>query len=350
MTIKLLTRQISAKKYPLIIGEVSANHNNSLKKIFKIIDCAAEIGLEAIKFQTYDLNQMTLNSKKKQFLLKKNFSNNKWNNRSLYSLYKEAHLPFEWHRDIFNRAKKKGLICFSSVFDERSLNLLKGINCPAYKIASLESMHFPLIKKVIEENKLIIVSTGTLDIKEIDELIKFLKKNNAKFIIMHCVTQYPAANDNCNLSMISYLRKKYKCNIGFSDHTKDSLAALTAVGLGANIIEKHFMLNDNEKTLDSEFSFGPKKMEKLIMDSKLVWQSIGEIKNKISPAEKFYKKFSRSIYACKDILKNEKISKKNVRVIRPGFGIEPKFYNQILGKKVKQNIKFGEPILFNKLN
>ena len=349
MNLKIKNRLISNTKHPLIIGEVSANHGNSLKKIFKIIDCASEIGLEAIKFQTYDLNEMTLNSKKNDFLLRNIFSNNKWNNRSLYSLYKEAYLPFEWHKQIFKRAEKKGLICFSSVFDNKSLNFLRKLSCPAYKIASLESMHFPLIKKVIQANKLIIVSTGTLNINEIYELVKFLKKNNAKFILLHCLTQYPADNDNCNLSMNSYLKKKYKCPVGFSDHTSDSSAALTAIGLGANLIEKHFMIKENDKTLDSEFSFGPQKMEKLILQSKLVWKSIGKIKNEIPRAEKLYKKFSRSIYACKNISKNEKITKKNVRVIRPGFGMKPKFFDKIIGKKASKNIEIGEPISFNKI-
>ena len=349
MNSKIKNRLISNREYPLIIGEVSANHSNSLKKIYKMIDCASEIGLEAIKFQTYDLNEMTLNSKKKNFLLKNIFSNNKWNNRSLYSLYKEAYLPFEWHKKIFTRAEKKGLLCFSSVFDEKSLNFLKELNCPAYKIASLESLHFPLIKKVIQAKKLIIVSTGTLNIHEINELVKFLKKNNAKFTLLHCVTQYPADNNNCNLSMISYLKKKYNCAIGFSDHTTSSLAALTAVGLGANLIEKHFMIKENDKTLDSEFSFGPQKMEKLILESRLVWKSIGKIKKNIPKAEKFYKKFSRSIYACKNILKNEAITKKNIRVIRPGFGMEPKFFYKILGKKAIKNIELGDPINFNKI-
>lgn len=338
-------RDISDKKPPLIIGEVSANHGKSLKKIFKIIDCAAEIKLEAIKFQTYDLNQMTLNLNIKEFQLKNYFPNKKWNNRSLYNLYKEAYLPYEWHSKIFRYAEKKGLICFSSVFDLKSLNLLKSLNSPAYKIASLESLHFPLISEIIKLNKPIIVSTGTLNLKEINELnYFFLKKKFTKFAILHCLTQYPANINNCNLNTIKYMKDKFNCQIGFSDHTKDYNASLAAVALGSNIIEKHFMLSEKDNTLDSNFSFGPKKMEKLINNTIEVWKSLGKVKKEISKDEKFYKKFRRSIYVSDEIKKNEKINTENIRVVRPGFGLMPKFYEKIIGKKAKRTLKAGTPL------
>ncbi len=338
-------REISDKKPPLIIGEVSANHGKSLNKIFRIIDCAAEIKLEAIKFQTFDVNQMTLNLNYKEFLLKKYFQNKKWNNRSLYSLYKEAHLPYEWHSKIFKRAEKKGLICFSSVFDLKSLNLLKNLNCPAYKIASLESLHYPLINDVIKVNKPIIISTGTLNLKEIQEMNNFfLKKKFTKFAILHCLTQYPAKMKNCNLNTIKYMKKKFNSQIGFSDHTQGSAASLAAIALGSNIIEKHFMINEKEKTLDSNFSFGPRRMEELISESVEVWKSLGSIKKDISKDEKFYKKFRRSIYVSRNIQKGEKISKENIRIIRPGFGLMPKFYSRVLGKYAKKNLKIGTPL------
>ena len=244
---KIRNREVSDKKPPLVIGEVSANHSNSLKKIYKILDIAAEIKMEAIKFQTFHLDEMTLNLNKNEFRIKnKSFDNKKWNNRSLYSLYKEAQLPFEWHKPIFKYAQKKGIICFSSVFDQPSLTLLKSLKCPAYKIASLESMHFPLIKQVIKEKKPIIVSTGTLTLKEIEEVEYFLKINNANYSILHCITEYPADKKNCNLKLIPLFKKKFSCPIGYSDHTNDNVAALSAVSLGANIIEKHFKLNKND--------------------------------------------------------------------------------------------------------
>ncbi len=342
---KIKNREISDEKPPIIIGEVSANHSNSLKKIYKIIDCAAEMKMEAIKFQTFDLDEMTLNLNQKEFRIKnKSFDNKKWNNRSLYSLYNEAKLPYEWHKPIFKYARKKGIICFSSVFDQPSLTLLKSLNCPAYKIASLESLHFPLIKKVIKVKKPIIVSTGTLSIKEIEELELFLKKNKAIYSILHCVTEYPTDKKNCNLKLIPFFKKKFNCPIGYSDHTSDNVASLSAVSLGANIIEKHFKLNKNDKTLDSEFSIPPDEMEELITKSKETWLTLG--KEKKIREKKSYLNLRRSIYVIRSINVGEKISKKNIKIIRPGFGLKPKYFNQLIGKKVKKKLTKGEALKF----
>lgn len=340
---KIKNRLISDETPPLIIGEVSANHSNSLKKIYKIIDIAREIKMEAIKFQTFHLDEMTLNLNKKEFRIKnKSFDNRKWNNRSLYSLYKEAKLPFEWHRPIFNYAKKKGIICFSSVFDQNSLVLLKSLNCPAYKIASLESLHFPLIKKVIKEKKPIIVSTGTLSMEEIDELEFFLKKNKAIYSILHCVTEYPANKKNCNLKLIPLFKKKFNCPVGYSDHTSDNIASLSAVSLGANIIEKHFKLNKKDKTLDSKFSIPPDEMEELIKKSKETWITLGKEKKFIE--KKSYLDLRRSIYVTETINVGQKISKNNIKVIRPGHGIEPKHYDRLIGKRVKKKLMKGDAL------
>ena len=346
---KILWRKISDNHPPLVVGEVSANHRNSLKEIYRIIDCAAEIKLEAIKFQTFNIDDMTLNISKKNFLIKKQFGIKRWNNRSLYSLYKEAQLPFEWHKNIFNRAEKKGLICFSSVFDLKSLALLQSINCPAFKIASLESQHFPLINQVVMKKKPVIISTGTLSMNEINNLIFFLKKRDANFALLHCLTQYPADLKNCNLNTIPFLKKKYKCIIGFSDHTKDSIASLAAISLGSNIIEKHFMLSDKKITLDSQFSFDISKMEKLIKDSYKIWTSLGKIKNETPEVEKPYKKFCRSIYVSEDIHKNEVISINNVKIIRPGFGLSPIYYNKIIGRRAKKKLYKGDPLKIKNL-
>ena len=340
---KIKNRSISDERPPLIIGEVSANHSNSLKKIYKIIDIAKEIKMEAIKFQTFHLDEMTLNLNKNEFRIKnKSFDNKKWNNRSLYSLYKEAQLPFEWHKSIFKYAQKKGIICFSSVFDKPSLKLLKNLKCPAYKIASLESMHFPLIKEVIKEKKPIIISTGTLSIKEIEEMEHFLKKNKANYSILHCITEYPADKKNCNLKLIPFLKKKFNCPIGFSDHTNDNVAALSAVSLGANIIEKHFKLKKNDKTLDSKFSISPEEMEELITKSKETWLTLG--KEKKIKEKRSYLNLRRSIYVTRTINDGEKISKENIKIIRPGFGLEPKYFNQLIGKRVKKKLTKGEAL------
>ncbi len=342
---KIGNRFISDKHPPLIVGEVSANHGKSLKKIFRIIDCASEIGLEAIKFQTFDLNEMTLNLNQGEFKLNR-FSNKKWNNRNLYSLYKDAQLPYEWHKKIFDRANKKGLICFSSVFDEKSLNFLEKLRCPAYKIASMENLHYPLVESVIRKNKPTIISTGTLNFAEIKNLIKSIKikKKINSVVIMYCLTEYPAKYKNLNLNFIKKLKKDKNLIVGFSDHTDDNVASISAVTLGANIIEKHFKLFDNDNTLDSEFSIGPKKMEELILGARNVWESLKNKSENISSDEKFYIKFRRSIYATKTINKGNIINFSNTKIIRPGLGLSPKLYKKILGKKTNRKIKLGTPI------
>ena len=343
--LKISNRIISEKHPPLVIAEFSANHNNSLSSTLKMIDKAAKIGVEAIKFQTFNLEDMTINITKNEFLIKDQFTNNNWNKRSLYDLYSEAQFPFEWHHKVFKRAKSLGLICFSSVFDIKSLELLEKLKAPAYKIASLESLHFPLIERVCKTKKPIIISTGTLNLKEIDELIKFLKKNNCKnFAILHCVTEYPSSYKNINLKTISYIKNKYKCVTGFSDHTPGVGAAINSVSFGASIIEKHFKISHSAKSLDGDFSLDPNNMKLLIEEVENSWRSIGSIKKKLSQAEKAYKIYRRSIYAVQDIKKNEIFSENNIKIIRPGLGLLPKHFENILGKKSLNNIERGDPI------
>jgi N-acetylneuraminate synthase len=237
------------------------------------------------------------------------------------------------------------LICFSSVFDIKSLTLLEELNSPAYKIASLESLHFPLIKEVCKTNKPIIISTGTLSISEIDELLKFLKKiKYEKFIIMHCVSDYPTKNKDVNLKFISYLRKKYNCLIGFSDHTSSLGAAISSVSYGACLIEKHLKLDNSQKSLDHQFSIDPSEMEKMIAETNNAWESIGKLKKVITKGEKLVKKYRRSIYCFKTIKKGERFSKENIKIIRPGKGMDPKNYEFLLGKKASKKIELGQAI------
>ena len=345
MIFKIGNRIVSDKKPPLVILEISANHQSKKKKIFTLIDKAKEIGAEAIKFQTFNLDDMTLNSNSKEFLIKKNFKDDSWNNRSLYSLYKEAQFPFEWHKEIFKYAKKKGLICFSSVFDDYSLNFLEDLDVVAYKVASLESHHFPLLRNICKTKKPLIVSTGTLSNTETNELVIFLKKYaSSNFALLHCVTEYPAKNKNLNLKTIMHLKRKYNCIVGFSDHTKSIGAAISSVAFGANIIEKHFRLKNQKNSLDSSFSSDPESMSLLIKETKNAWLSIGEIKTKVIKAEKIYKKFSRSIYAVEDITKGNKINKKNIRIVRPGNGVLPKYFDKLIGKASPINIQKNSAI------
>ena len=344
-------RKISSENKPFIIAEISANHKKSIKLVYKLLEAAAECGVDAVKFQTFLPDEITINSKKKDFLIKDYFSNKNWNNRSLYSLYKEGSFPFNWHRKVFKQAKKLGLICFSSVFGSESLKLLKSLNNPVYKIASLESLHFPLIDKVIKLKKPIIISTGTLSIKEINHLIKYLKKKNfKKYIIMHCVTEYPTDNKSVNLRFIENLNKKYNCIIGFSDHTIGFGASVGAIHYGALVIEKHFTLDKKIKTLDNEFSLDKHELKVFVDEINRSWESIGKYKKSISKNEKIYRKFRRSIYSSKSIKKDEVITKNNIIVVRPGHGLEPFFYKKILGKRARKTINSHTAIKKSMIN
>jgi N-acetylneuraminate synthase len=244
MEIKINNKIISNQSKPFVIAEISANHRNSIKETFRLIRAAAKIKVDAVKFQTFDLDEMTLNIKKKEFMIKNQFKIESWNNRSLYSIYKEAQFPFEWHEKVFKEAKKLGLICFSSVFDEKSLIFLEKLKVQIYKIASLESLHFPLIEKVARTKKPIIISTGTLSIKEIKKLVLFLKKIKCKkYILLHCVTEYPAKYKNINLKTIKFISQKYKCLTGYSDHTNGIGVAISSINYGACVVEKHFIIS-----------------------------------------------------------------------------------------------------------
>lgn len=348
--VKIKNREISNQKSPLVIAEISANHNNSLKDTISLIKLAAKSGVEAIKFQTFDLEEMTMISKRKEFWIESKHLNKRWNKKSLYSLYKKAQFPFEWHKKVFKTAKDYGLICFSSVFDQNSFEFLEKLNVPAYKIASLESLHFSLIEKIASVNKPIIISTGTLNIKEIDSLINFLKKIKfSKLILLHCVTDYPASPKNINLRMIKLLKKRYNCLVGFSDHTSGVGSAIASVAFGSNVIEKHFKLSEKSISLDKDFSLEPKLMKLLVEESRIAWESVGSENKILSKSEKEYSKYRRSIYATKNIKIKDTFSNQNVKVIRPGKGLDPRYLSQLIGKKSKSKFSISEPISVKKL-
>ena len=346
--IKIKNRIISDYHKPLIIAEISANHQNSLKKTFILLNKAAKAKVEAVKFQTFNLPDMTLNLNKKEFLIKKKFNNKNWNSRSLYSIYKEAQFPFKWHKAVFKKANSLGLICFSSVFDITSLKFLEKLDVPAYKIASLEALHFPLIKEVSKTNKPLIISTGTMNSQEINQLVKFLRKIKCKkFVILHCISDYPTKNKDVNLKFISHLKKKYNCLVGFSDHTPNLGASISSVAYGASVIEKHLKLDNSKKSLDHQFSITPNEMKNLINETNNAWEAKGKSIKVITKGEKVIKKYRRSIYSIKLIKKGEIISKDNIKIIRPSYGMPPKYYNKIIGKVAIKNIKIGQPLKSN---
>ncbi len=340
MKIKINNITISNNSKPFIIAEMSGNHGQSLKKAFKIIDAAKKSGANAIKLQTYKPDTITLNIKKKEFLITD--KKNPWKKNSLHSLYKKANTPWHWHKKIFEYCKKKKIICFSSPFDESAVTFLENFNPPLYKIASFENNHYPLIKKVIETKKPIIISLGMTTKNELNELIKFLKKNNCtKYVLLKCTSSYPSKHQDLNIKTIPDIKKKYKCIVGLSDHSIGIGAAISAISLGAAVIEKHLMLSTKENTVDSLFSSDPKEFKLLTTEVLNAWKSLGKVKYESSNDERKYKKYKRSIYISKIIKKGDHFTKENLKVIRPGYGLHPKFYNKIIGKKAKRNLKPG---------
>jgi pseudaminic acid synthase len=343
--IKIGSKIISSKNKPFVIAEMSGNHNGSLLNALKLIDLASKSGADAVKLQTFTPDTITMKSNRKEFFIsdKKNL----WKNYSLYNLYKKAHTPWEWHKKIFARAKKNKLICFSSPFDESAVDFLEKLKVPIYKIASFENTHFPLLKKIAQTGKPVIMSTGLASLAEISESVKFLRKNGCKKLaLLKCTSSYPANPSDLNLLTIKDLQKKFKCEVGISDHTLGIGASIAAVGIGATIIEKHFTLKRNVG-VDGKFSHNFFEMKQLVQQAEIAWKSLGKVAYGPTKDEKRYIMYRRSIYAFKDIKKGEKITKYNVKVIRPSLGLKPKFYWSILGKKIKKNIKRGEPLKSN---
>ncbi len=340
--IRIQNRLVGQNYKPYLIAEISANHNGSIELAMQSILSAKESGADAIKLQSYTPDTMTINSNKDDFLIKEG----NWKGQNLYDLYKKAHTPFEWHKPLFDYAKKLNITIFSSVFDETSVDLLESLNVCAYKIASFEATDFDLISYVCSKQKPVIISTGMSNFEEISNLIEVCKKSkNKNIILLHCVSSYPAQSDLYNLRTINNLQDRFKILVGLSDHTLDNIASITSVSLGCCIIEKHFILDRRLGGPDSEFSIEPLEFKKLKKDIVESYMSLGEIKYELKGQEKFNIIFRRSIYAVDNIKKGEKFTTKNIKKIRPGFGLEPKKYNFILGKYANRDIEYGDPIL-----
>jgi pseudaminic acid synthase len=330
--------------YPFLIAEISANHNGSLNNCFKLIENAKKNGADAVKIQTYKPDSMTINSKRKEFIIKEGL----WKNYSLWNLFEKAQTPYQWHKAIFDYCKKIKIMCFSSAFDQSSIDLLENLNCPIYKIASFEMTDFSLLHKISKTKKPVIISTGLSNLKEITDSVSFLKKNGTKEIaILYCVSSYPAKDDEFNLRNIKILIEKFNCVVGFSDHSNNVEIAKLAYAMGARIFEKHIALEKQTKGFDIKFSLKGKELisfknellkTKKILGKKIFHRNKNELKNL---------KFRRSIYAIEDIKKNQKFTEKNIKTIRPNSGLSPKFFFKILNKKSKKNIKKGSPIKIN---
>ena len=333
---------ISKKSMPYIVAEVSGNHNQSLYRALKMIELAKKAGASAVKIQAYTPESMTLNLNKKDFIIKD--KNSPWHGKTLYDLYVEASTPINWIKKIFDYSRKIGITCFSSIFDTKILDILEKLNAPAYKISSFELGHIPLIKKVALTKKPIILSTGMASDKEIQESVDIIKKINNKLILLHCSSEYPANLKNCNLERIPYMAKKFNCLTGYSDHTVDLVAPIVAVAKEAVLIEKHFKFNEKIKSVDSKFSLSPNEFSKMVLECNKAKKSLGNVFFNISRAEKFNKKFTRSIYISKNVLAGDVLSNTNLNIIRSNKGMHPRNFSSVLGKKFKKTYKTGTPL------
>ena len=328
-------------KAPFLIAEISANHCGKLSLAKKLIKSAKKNGADAVKLQTFTADTMTIKSKKKYFKVKKGL----WKGYSLWDLYNEAHTPISWHKELFAYARKIGITIFSTPFDESAVDLLKKLNCPIYKIASFEMTDLPLIKKVASTKKPMIISTGMANLDEIELSFKTAKQYGAKDItLLYCVSNYPAKNSDFNLNNIKILKKKFKCRVGLSDHSTDNNIATAAIASGAEVIEKHICLDGQSKGLDIKFSLRGKKIKTFKKNMFDTYKLLGKNSFYRDKSEANSKIFRRSIFVTENIKKNEKFNKRNIRRIRPGFGLEPKYYENIIGKTAKANLYKGDPL------
>ncbi len=323
------------KKSLTLIAEISANHNGSISNAKKLITLAKKSGFDYVKFQTYEPQTMTLNSKKKEFIIKKGL----WKNKYLWDLYKEAQTPFSWQKILFDFCKKSKIKCFSTPFDEKAVDLLEKLNCPIYKIASFEINHIPLIEKVSKTNKPIIISTGMASINDIDLAFETATKKGAKeVILLYCISNYPAKNSDFNLRSIEFLKSRYGCRVGFSDHSIGNSIAKSALSAGAEIFEKHIALKGVFGP-DYKFSLKGKELKKYAKELKNISNIMGKLHFKHSQSQELYKNYRRSIYATKEIKKGEKFKSDNVLIVRPGFGLHPIYLKKIIGKRSPYKIK-----------
>lgn len=338
--IKISNVSISRDHKPFIIAEMSGNHNHSLERAFEIVDAAAESGAHALKLQTYTADTITIDKSEGEFFISDPKS--LWKGETLHNLYKQAYTPWEWHKPIMGRCKEKGILCFSSPFDFTAVDFLEELNVPAYKIASFENVDLPLIKKVANTGKPIIVSTGMATVQEIAEAVDTIRSTgNEQIILLKCTSTYPATPETTNILTIPHMRELFQCEIGLSDHTMGIGVSVASVALGAVVIEKHFTLNREDGGVDSAFSLEPEEMKALVIETERAWQALGKIN--YGPTEKEIASlvFRRSLYVVEDMKVGDMITKNNVRSIRPGYGLPPKFFDVVMGKRVNQDVKRG---------
>lgn len=342
----IANRRIGSQHPPFIIAEMSGNHNNSLEQALRIVEAAAKAGAHALKLQTYTADTITLDAQQSEFLIED--SDNLWKGRTLHNLYEEASTPWEWHEPIFKHCRELGLVAFSSPFDESAVDFLETLDVPCYKIASFENNHLPLIRKVAATGKPIIMSTGMASLAELDEAVSAAREAGCKqLILLKCTSTYPATPENSHILTIPHMKELFDCEVGLSDHTLGIGVAVASVALGATVIEKHFTISRDDGGVDAAFSMEPDEMSSLVIETERAWQALGDVK--YGPTEKEIPslKFRRSLYIAKDVQANEVLTTENLRVVRPGLGLPPKYYEQILGRKVKQDLPKGTAVTWD---
>jgi pseudaminic acid synthase len=339
--IRIADRLIGHSHSPFIIAEMSGNHNQSLDRALAIVDEAAKAGAHAVKLQTYTADTMTVRG-----ALTIDDPASLWFGKELHDLYQEAYTPWEWHKPIMDRAREHGMICFSSPFDESAVDFLEELEVPLYKIASFENADWELLKKVARTGKPVIMSTGASDLATVFQSVQVLKQHGCReLVLLKCTSTYPATPENTNLATIPVLQQIFPdCVIGLSDHTMGVGAAVAAVALGARVVEKHFTLRRADGGVDSAFSLEPEELRSLVIETERAFLALGQPQFNVQPSEKKSLRFKRSIYAVKDIRPGEPFTKDNLRVIRPGDGLEPQYYDRLLGKTARGEIKSGTPL------
>ncbi len=345
--INIEDRKIGLEYPPYIIAELSANHNGDINRAFEILEMAKECGADAIKIQTYTQDTLTIDCDKEDFKIKGGL----WDNRTLYDLYSEAHMPWEWHKPLFEKARKLGITIFSSPFDFTAVDLLEELGAPAYKIASFEAIDIPLIEYVAKTGKPMIISTGMADEEEIKEAVDAARGAGCEeLVILHCVSGYPAPANDYNLTTIPDMRERFGVLTGLSSHTIDNTTAIASVALGACLIEKHVTLDRNGGGPDDSFSLEKPDLEQLCRDSKTAWSSKGRVNYERKDSEKDNMVFRRSLYAVENIGVGEEFTTSNIRSIRPGYGLSPKELTNILGRKSTKTIERGEPLSWDAIS
>lgn len=344
-TLAIAGRRIGPDAPPFVIAEMSGNHNHSLDRALALVDAAADAGAHAIKLQTYTADTITMPG---AFHITDHDS--LWNGLELHTLYQQAHTPWEWHPALFERAKQRGLIAFSSPFDESAVDFLESLDVPAYKIASFENEHYPLLRRVVATGKPLIISTGVIEQAALDETVAYIRSLGASdFLLLKCTSTYPASAEATNLRTIPDMAARYGCQVGLSDHTMGIGAAVAAVALGATVIEKHFTLRRADGGVDSAFSLEPEEIAALVTESARAWMALGQVSYTLSEKEKKQTVFKRSIYADRDMAAGHVIGPGDIRVIRPAFGLHPREFDAAFGRTLTRPVRRGEPLLADHL-